>query len=107
MRLNNIFYVMENRHVTTFTALLVGLFLFVLTVPAYALTFNLPASGDNIVGFVRHVHARAGDNFSSIGRRYDIGYYELVEANPDVDPQAIPAGTEIVMPTQFILPATA
>lgn len=72
---------------------------------AFALTFDLPKAGDNIVGFVRHVHSMPGDNFSRIGRRYDVGYYELVEANPDINPEQIEPGTEIIMPTQFILPA--
>lgn len=72
---------------------------------ATALTFKLPTNGDNVVGRMQWAQAMAGDTFSSIGRRYDVGYYQLVEANPGVDPVNPPPGTMIVIPTQFVLPA--
>jgi L,D-transpeptidase ErfK/SrfK len=72
---------------------------------ALALTFQLPPSGSSVVGHVQHVQAQENDNLSRLGRRYDIGYYELVEANPDLDPEHIEPGTEIVIPSRFILPA--
>jgi L,D-transpeptidase ErfK/SrfK len=71
---------------------------------ASALTFTLPTNGDNVVGHVQWTQARAGDTFSSVGRRYDIGYYELIEANPGVNPERLDAGTIIVIPSRFILP---
>jgi len=71
---------------------------------AFALTFTLPANGDSVVGHVQITQALPGDSFSSIGRRYDIGYYQLVEANPGVDPLNPPAGTLLVIPTRFVLP---
>jgi L,D-transpeptidase ErfK/SrfK len=74
---------------------------------ASALTFNLPTNGDNVVGHTQWAQAVAGDTFSSIGRRYDVGYYQLVEANPGVDPNNPPAGTIIVIPTKFVLPPVA
>jgi L,D-transpeptidase ErfK/SrfK len=74
---------------------------------AFALTFPLPAHGDSVVGNIKWTQARAGDTFSTIGRRYDVGYYELVEANPDLDPQNLSEGTVVVIPTQFVLPSVA
>ena len=87
--------------------LLASIFLVItLTWPgsASALTFNLPTNGDSVVGRIQWTRALAGDTFSSIGRRYDIGYYELVEANPGVNPDNPAPGTIIVVPTRFILP---
>ncbi len=75
-----------------------------LTNTASALTFPLPAPGNSVVGHVQWTQAQAGDTFSSIGRRYDIGYFELVEANPGIDADNVPAGTLIVIPSRFILP---
>lgn len=72
-----------------------------------ALTFPLPSPGNDVVGKVQWTQARPGDTFSIIGRRYDIGYFELVEANPGIDPDNIPPGTIIVVPTKFILPPVA
>jgi L,D-transpeptidase ErfK/SrfK len=72
---------------------------------AKALTFPLPPAGDNVVGQLQWTQARSGDTFSSIGRRYDVGYYELVESNPGVSPDRLEPGTIVVIPSRFILPA--
>lgn len=71
---------------------------------ANALTFALPAQGD-VVGHVKTAVAKEGDTLAQIARDYDMGYSELVEANPGINPDYhIPAGTAIVIPSQFVLP---
>ncbi len=72
---------------------------------AFALTFDLPPEGDSVVGHVQITQALRNDTFSTIGRRFDVGYFELVEANPSLNPNQLKAGTLVVVPTQFILPA--
>jgi L,D-transpeptidase ErfK/SrfK len=72
--------------------------------PACALTFALPAAGDSVVGQVQWTQALAGDTFDTIGRRYDMGFFELIEANPTLDPLHLVPGTIIVIPSRFILP---
>lgn len=65
-----------------------------------------PASdrdGD-VVGEVQVIRARYEDTFTDIARAYDLGFDELVQANPGVDPWLPGAGTRVVLPTQFILP---
>src|SRR5688572_6962914 len=71
---------------------------------SYAQTYNLPANGDAVVGKVQWVQSQPGDNFTTIGRRYDIGYFEMIEANPGIDPDHLQPGTLLVIPTQFIIP---
>lgn len=71
---------------------------------AIALTFVLPPKGDDIVGHVQWTQALPGDTFNKIGRRYDMGYFELVEANPMIDPEHPQPGSIIVIPSRFILP---
>jgi len=39
-----------------------------------------------------------------VARDYDVGYTELLEANPGVDPQHLRPGTVLVIPNQFVLP---
>jgi L,D-transpeptidase ErfK/SrfK len=56
------------------------------------------------VGEVGSYHAAASDNLLDIARRFDVGYVELMAANPGVDPWSPGAGTRIVIPTMFILP---
>jgi L,D-transpeptidase ErfK/SrfK len=58
-----------------------------------------------LVGEVQVTYARREDTLHDIARRYDLGYEEIVAANPGVDPWLPGEGTRIVLPTQFVLPA--
>lgn len=78
--------------------------LMLLPMPVTALEFPLPETWSDLVGEIRTVVARHEDTFSDIGRRHDLGYTEMVDANPDVDPWLPGAGTRVIVPTRFILP---
>ena len=65
--------------------------------------FTLVA-GSDVVGELQVIRARYEDTFVDIARAYDLGFDELVQANPDVDPWLPGAGTAVVLPTRFILP---
>jgi L,D-transpeptidase ErfK/SrfK len=69
-----------------------------------ATTFPLPTAGNDIVGRLQTAQVEQGDTFSTIARRYDVGYYELVESNPDINPDTLVPGTVLVIPTRHILP---
>jgi len=58
----------------------------------------------DVVGEVQVIRARYEDTFTDIARAYDLGYDELAQANPGVDPWLPGEGTRIVLPTQFVLP---
>jgi L,D-transpeptidase ErfK/SrfK len=58
----------------------------------------------DIVGVVQKTRATKEDTLTDIARRFNIGYEEIVRANPDVDPWLPGEGKEIVIPSQFILP---
>jgi len=59
---------------------------------------------DDVVGIVQIIRARDEDTLSDIARRFNVGYEEIVSANPGVDPWLPKAGTEVVIPTEFVLP---
>lgn len=59
---------------------------------------------DDVVGRVQVTRARGEDTLSDLARRFNVGYEEIVSANPGVDPWLPQAGTEIVIPTAFVLP---
>jgi L,D-transpeptidase ErfK/SrfK len=59
---------------------------------------------DDVVGVVQVIRAQEEDTFSDIARRFNVGYEEMVTANPGIDPWLPRAGTELVIPTQFVLP---
>jgi L,D-transpeptidase ErfK/SrfK len=72
--------------------------------PAPSDRFALPADGADVIGDVQVTIARHKDTLHDIARRYDLGYQEIVAANPGVDPWLPGQGTQVVLPTQFVLP---
>ncbi len=72
--------------------------------PADTHRFVLSAPGEDIVGEVQVTAASQEDTLPDIARRFDIGYEEIVRANPGVDPWLPGAGRRIVVPTRFVLP---
>jgi L,D-transpeptidase ErfK/SrfK len=45
------------------------------------------------------------DTLPDIARRFNLGYEEILRANPGVDPWLPGAGREVVLPTRFVLPS--
>lgn len=62
------------------------------------------ADDDKVIGEIQVTRSTMEDTLSDIARRFNLGYEELVRANPGVDPWVPGEGTEIVLPTQFVLP---
>ena len=59
---------------------------------------------DTIIGeAVRH-KVQDGETLLDIARLYHLGYHELIQANPGVDPWIPPVGLEINIPSTWILP---
>lgn len=77
--------------------------LYCITTICYGLTFPLPKSG-NIVGSIQYATIQKGESLGDIGRKFDIGVYEMIEANQNLDPWNPRVGARVLIPTQFILP---
>jgi L,D-transpeptidase ErfK/SrfK len=60
---------------------------------------------DDVVGLLQVVSIGEHDTLSDVARRFNVGYDEIVRANPGVDPWLPGVGREVVVPTQFVLPA--
>ncbi len=58
----------------------------------------------DVVGHLQVTIARHEDTLSDIARRFNVGYEEIIRANPGVDQWLPGEGTPIVLPTEFILP---
>lgn len=71
---------------------------------ALALKLPLPPAGSNVVGQLQFGKIQPGDTLSSFARRYDVGFFELAEANPEVNPDKPLVDSLLIVPTQFILP---
>jgi L,D-transpeptidase ErfK/SrfK len=59
----------------------------------------------DIVGYVQKTIVGPEDTLPDIARRFDVGYEEMLTANPGVDPWLPGVGREVIVPTQFVLPA--
>ena len=77
---------------------------FVSAIDARAATYEIPANGSDIVGAVSTYNASFEDTLIDIARRHGLGYEDIVRANPDVSVWLPGEGTEVVLPTQYILP---
>jgi L,D-transpeptidase ErfK/SrfK len=66
--------------------------------------FTLTGPDEDVVGAVQVTVASRDDTLPDIARRFNVGYEEMVRANPGVDPWLPGEGRNIVIPTRFILP---
>ncbi|HEY5622581.1 MAG TPA: L,D-transpeptidase family protein, partial [Gammaproteobacteria bacterium] len=65
----------------------------------------LPLSPESsVVGESSVIIAKHEDTFVRLAREYDLGFLELAHANPGVNPWLPGEGTELVIPTRFVLP---
>ncbi len=72
--------------------------------PAAAEVYELPPVGQDVVGSVITIKARDDDTLLDIARRHGLGYEDIVRANPGVDTWIPGAGTDVVLPTRYVLP---
>ena len=75
-----------------------------LPIPLASHEFSIDSNRDDVVGNIQIITASKDDTLSDIARRFNLGYEEIVSANPDIDPWLPQAGAKIIIPTQFVLP---
>ncbi|MDE1464881.1 L,D-transpeptidase family protein [Spartinivicinus poritis] len=68
------------------------------------LTFPLPENGDDVIGDQRIIITAYTDTFADLALKEGVGFLALIAANPKVDAWVPGEGTEVVLPTQMILP---
>lgn len=82
---------------------LILLFLVALAGTAAANEYQI-TPGSDVIGEPQIIQAVHEDTFFRLARRFNVGWEELEQANPGVDPLLPGEGTEIVIPTQHVLP---
>jgi L,D-transpeptidase ErfK/SrfK len=65
-----------------------------------------PEDAHTVVGSARFFTVRKGDTLLDVARYFGLGYNEMVEANPGVDPWIPPPAQVVLLPTQWVLPDT-
>lgn len=61
---------------------------------------------EDVIGNISIHTIQEGDNFLQLAQRFRVGFNELVDANPDVDPWIPEQDIQIIIPTQYVLPNT-
>ena len=91
---------------SVYRTVLSGVFLsfLVLTPYTWAASYRLPENGDSVVGAATRVKLTYEDTLAGVAQKYGIGYREVVDANPEVDPWLPGEGTVIELPTLYVLP---
>lgn len=68
---------------------------------AFAAAFS---DGRSIVGRIQQHTIGKGESLVELARRYGVGFYSIVDANPGVDAFVPKPGTVVTIPTAWILP---
>jgi L,D-transpeptidase ErfK/SrfK len=66
--------------------------------------FVLDSPEQSVIGEPQIVFTNAEDTFPDLAREYGLGYDELVDANPGVDPWLPGEGAPVLLPTQYVVP---
>ena len=69
-----------------------------------ASVYNLPASDSRLIGEQTIHKTIKGDYFQALAENYNVGFFALLAANPNVDPFLLEPGSNIVIPKQMLLP---
>jgi len=67
-------------------------------------SFVLTSDEQTVIGEPQIVLAGPDDTFSDLARTYGLGYDDLIDANPGIDPWLPGEGTPVLLPTQYVLP---
>jgi L,D-transpeptidase ErfK/SrfK len=75
------------------------------TIPSFEVSLGKDGRPtETVIGQTRTYRVRKKDTLWDIARYYDLGYNEIVDANPGVDTWIPAAGSTIVLPTAWVLP---
>lgn len=79
----------------------------ILFVNAFAVTYVVPTDGSRVVGDIIIAKVPGGNSsLESIAAQYQIGFSNMLEANPKVDPYSPIEGQNLIIPQRLILPDT-
>lgn len=72
---------------------------------AAAAAYSLNGDDVSVVGAVRTIRTKYEDTLASVAEHHGLGYLEVLKANPGVDAWIPGEGTEVVLPTAYVLPS--
>lgn len=101
--------VMKTKHISTglfsFAVACVALFGALSPGNSLAAAYSLMSGDTEVVGAIIPLRTRYEDTLATVAEAQGLGWREVVDANPDVDPWLPGDGTVIDLPTKYILPS--
>jgi L,D-transpeptidase ErfK/SrfK len=76
------------------------------THPSVAESFPLPENSDSVVGELRYTEVRRGETLVDIAREVNLGYDQIILANPTLNRWIPDERAKVVVPHQYVLPGT-
>lgn len=73
------------------------------TLPVCAAVYNLTPTTD-VVGEMQITFAKYEDSFITLADKYNVGFEELVQANPHLDPWIPGEKALVIIPSRYVLP---
>jgi len=67
-------------------------------------SFSLDGPGEWLVGIAKSILPKKGETFLDIGRRFDLGYNEMIAANRNSDPWIPKPDEPLVIPSRWLVP---
>jgi L,D-transpeptidase ErfK/SrfK len=92
-------------HIKIIACFMPVIFLTIGTLNAIAGGFSYSAH-KTIVGAIQHHIVTPRETLLDIARNFDLGYLEMTELYPDMNPWKLAPGQKLVIPTQWVLPPT-
>ena len=86
-----------------FRALLLSSLVFTCSISVSAESFPAPGGADNVVGEIRYTQVRRGETLVDIAREFNLGYDQIVRANPGMNRWLPDEGAQVVLPHQYVL----
>lgn len=74
---------------------------------AWCERISVDSPSESVVGEIRFVRVREHETLVDIAREFDLGYDQIVKANPRVNRWIPGEGTEVIIPHEYILPSAA
>ncbi len=91
---------MIRTYINIISAIMIGL----LAQSGLALAFPKPLPNIDIIGHIQYAKVKPGDDLYTLALKYDVGFYEMVESNPGVDPDRPKVNTVVLIPSRYVLP---
>lgn len=85
------------------TVRIMSIVFFVYSGSVFATTYDM-TPGSDLIGELQFTQPLEGEDLGDVGRRFNIGAYEMIEANPGVDFYVPTRAEKITIPTRIILP---